>query len=160
MLDVKHPVTYGAVDLQDYYTEHKRQQAEGCRRRGRDPARGRALREAHRPLLRQLRDAPARGREVGILSLSSRPERCARSSTSCRDEGIKVGGLKLRVFRPFPAAELAAALGHLKVLAVLDRADSFARSAARSSTRCARRSTTAPQRPRVVNSSTGSAGAT
>ena len=42
-----------------------------------------------------------------------------------REEGVKVGMLKLRVFRPFPAARAAAALGHLKVLAVLDRSDSF-----------------------------------
>ncbi|HWR98871.1 MAG TPA: pyruvate ferredoxin oxidoreductase, partial [Candidatus Methanoperedens sp.] len=40
MLDLKHPTTYGAVDLQDYYTEHKRQQAEGMA-----AARGVILRE-------------------------------------------------------------------------------------------------------------------
>jgi 2-oxoacid:acceptor oxidoreductase gamma subunit (pyruvate/2-ketoisovalerate family) len=45
MLDVKNPVTYGAVDLQDYYTEHKRQQAAGCRGPARSGARPR-LREA------------------------------------------------------------------------------------------------------------------
>lgn len=33
--------------------------------------------------------------------------------------------LKLRVFRPFPDEELAAALGHLKALAILDKAESF-----------------------------------
>ena len=42
-----------------------------------------------------------------------------------RAQGHKVGLLKLRVFRPFPDEELAAALGHLKALAILDKAESF-----------------------------------
>ncbi len=42
-----------------------------------------------------------------------------------RDEGLKVGLLKPRVFRPFPAEELADALSHLKAVAVMDRAISF-----------------------------------
>ena len=33
--------------------------------------------------------------------------------------------LKLRVFRPFPATELAEALKHLKAIAVMDRSDSL-----------------------------------
>jgi pyruvate ferredoxin oxidoreductase alpha subunit len=33
--------------------------------------------------------------------------------------------LKLRVFRPFPAEEIAAALANVKAVAVMDRADSF-----------------------------------
>ena len=42
-----------------------------------------------------------------------------------RKKGVKVGLLKLRVFRPFPADELAAALRGLKAVAVLDRSISF-----------------------------------
>jgi pyruvate ferredoxin oxidoreductase alpha subunit len=42
-----------------------------------------------------------------------------------RDEGLKVGLLKPRVFRPFPGLELARALGHLKAVAVMDRSASF-----------------------------------
>ena len=42
-----------------------------------------------------------------------------------RAEGVKAGLLKLRVFRPFPLEELAESLKNLKVLAVLDRSDSF-----------------------------------
>jgi pyruvate ferredoxin oxidoreductase alpha subunit len=38
-----------------------------------------------------------------------------------RDEGHKVGLLKLRVFRPFPEEEVAAALGNAKKALVLDR---------------------------------------
>jgi pyruvate ferredoxin oxidoreductase alpha subunit len=44
---------------------------------------------------------------------------------SLRAQGHKVGLLKPRVFRPFPAEELVDALKHLKALAVLDRSISF-----------------------------------
>jgi len=42
-----------------------------------------------------------------------------------RAEGKKVGLLKPRVFRPFPAKELADALSHIKVVGVMDRSISF-----------------------------------
>jgi pyruvate ferredoxin oxidoreductase alpha subunit len=38
---------------------------------------------------------------------------------------VKAGVLKVRVFRPFPATELAAALRGVKAIAVLDRAESL-----------------------------------
>ena len=40
-----------------------------------------------------------------------------------REQGIKAGLLKLRVFRPFPAEEIAKAISHVKAVAVLDKAD-------------------------------------
>ncbi|MGD2105423.1 MAG: pyruvate ferredoxin oxidoreductase, partial [Anaerolineae bacterium] len=42
-----------------------------------------------------------------------------------RDEGLKVGMLKIRLFRPFPAEEMAQALSHLEAVAVMDRSVSF-----------------------------------
>ena len=42
-----------------------------------------------------------------------------------RSEGKKVGVLKLRVYRPFPAEEIAAALKNVKAIAAMDRAESF-----------------------------------
>ncbi|MDE5966589.1 MAG: pyruvate ferredoxin oxidoreductase [Lachnospiraceae bacterium] len=42
-----------------------------------------------------------------------------------RDAGKKVGILKVRVFRPFPAKELALALQNAKAIAIMDRAESF-----------------------------------
>ena len=46
-------------------------------------------------------------------------------SDKLRENGIKAGLLKIRVFRPFPAEEIANALSHLKAVAVLDKADSL-----------------------------------
>ena len=42
-----------------------------------------------------------------------------------REQGVKAGLLKVRMFRPFPAEEIAEALSHLKAVAVLDKADSL-----------------------------------
>jgi pyruvate ferredoxin oxidoreductase alpha subunit len=42
-----------------------------------------------------------------------------------RDEGIKAGSLKIRVFRPFPIEEVFAVLSKAKKVAVIDRNISF-----------------------------------
>jgi pyruvate ferredoxin oxidoreductase alpha subunit len=42
-----------------------------------------------------------------------------------RKQGVKAGMIRVRAFRPFPAAEFAKALGGCKVVGVLDRSDSF-----------------------------------
>lgn len=42
-----------------------------------------------------------------------------------REEGVKAGILKLRVFRPFPDEEIAEALKNCKVVAIMDRCESF-----------------------------------
>ena len=42
-----------------------------------------------------------------------------------RKQGIKAGLVKIRMFRPFPAEEIADALKNAKAIAVLDKADSL-----------------------------------
>ncbi|MCR4740736.1 MAG: pyruvate ferredoxin oxidoreductase [Lachnospiraceae bacterium] len=42
-----------------------------------------------------------------------------------REKGIKAGVLKLRVFRPFPAEEIAKALSGAKAVAIMDRTESY-----------------------------------
>ena len=42
-----------------------------------------------------------------------------------RNQGKKVGVLKLRVFRPFPAEEIAEALKGCKAVAIMDRCESY-----------------------------------
>jgi len=42
-----------------------------------------------------------------------------------RDKGIKAGVLKLRVFRPFPAEEIAEAIKGAKAVAIMDRTESY-----------------------------------
>jgi pyruvate ferredoxin oxidoreductase alpha subunit len=126
MLDVDHPVTYGPADLPNYYTEHKRQQVE-------------AMKHARQVILdvgaeyEKLRGKPftyfetyrMEDAEIAILTLSSSAGTTREVVDEFRSRGVKVGVVKLRVFRPFPAAELVELLKGLKALAVFDRSDSF-----------------------------------
>ena len=63
--------------------------------------------------------------EVAIVCMNSTAGTTKFVVDNLRENGIKAGLLKLRVFRPFPAEEIANALGHLKAVAILDKADSL-----------------------------------
>jgi len=126
LLDVDNPVTYGPLDLQDYYFEHKRQQAE-------------AMRNAQEVIVRVGKEyGKLTGREYGlfeeyktkdadyiVICMGSTAGTAKDAVDRLREKGKKCGLLKLRVFRPFPAEELAKAVHQAKVIAVMDRADSF-----------------------------------
>jgi pyruvate ferredoxin oxidoreductase alpha subunit len=126
LLDTEHPVTYGPVDLQDYYTEHKRQQVEAMKNAKEvvlEIAKEfKALAGREYSYFREYRLGDA---EIAILVLGSAGGTIQAVVDKLRADGIKAGLLKLRVFRPFPFEELIESLKKLKVLAVLDRSDSF-----------------------------------
>ncbi len=122
ILDTKNVVTYGAIDFQDYYFEHKRQQLEGLHKSaeiiksvgeefGRTFGREYGFFEGYK-----LDDA-----EYAIVAMNSAAGTIKTVIDDLREEGVKAGLLKLRVFRPFPAAEIAEALKTMKVVAILDR---------------------------------------
>ncbi len=126
LLDLKNPITVGPLDLQDYYFEHKRQQAEG-------------MMNAQKVVERVAKDFKSRfGREYGIMEgyklddadfaivgLGSTMGTLKKVIDEARISGIKAGLLKLRLFRPFPIKDLRKALKGMKAIAILDRADSF-----------------------------------
>ena len=61
--------------------------------------------------------------EVAILVLGPTAGPAKEVVDKLRAEGKKVGLLKLRVYRPFPAEQLAKALSKVKALGVMDRAE-------------------------------------
>ena len=63
--------------------------------------------------------------EIAIVCMNSTAGTTKYVVDSLREKGIKAGLLKIRVFRPFPAEEIAKALTHVKAVAVLDKADSL-----------------------------------
>ncbi len=63
--------------------------------------------------------------EVAIVVIGSSAGNVRHVAKQMRAEGVKAGLVKVRCFRPFPAAELAAALSGMKAVAVLDRSESF-----------------------------------
>jgi pyruvate ferredoxin oxidoreductase alpha subunit len=126
LLDWRNPVTYGPLDFYDYYFEHKRQQVEAMeavkqviidvgKAFGDKFGRTYGLFETYK-----LEDA-----DVGVVVLSSTAGTAKTAVDNLREQGHKVGLLKPRVFRPFPAEELVDALKHLKAIAVMDRSISF-----------------------------------
>ena len=63
--------------------------------------------------------------EIAIVCMNSTAGTTKFVVDNLRAKGIKAGLLKIRVFRPFPAEEIAKALEGLKAVAVLDKADSL-----------------------------------
>jgi len=63
--------------------------------------------------------------EYVIVAIGSTAGNARHVARELRAEGIKAGVLKVRVFRPFPFAEIADALLGAKAVAVLDRSESF-----------------------------------
>ena len=126
LLNHKEPIAIGPLDLQAYLFEHKRQQAE-------------AMRNAKKVILDVAADfEKLTGRkygyfeeyklddaEIAVVCMNSTAGTAKFTADKLREKGIKAGVLKLRVFRPFPAEEIARALSHLKAVAVLDKADSL-----------------------------------
>lgn len=60
-----------------------------------------------------------------MLLIGSAAGTAKQAVDELREEGKKVGVLKLRVFRPFPAEEIVEALKNCKAAAILDRCESY-----------------------------------
>ncbi len=126
LLNRKEPIAIGPLDLQSYLFEHKYQQAEAMRAAKKviadvsadfEKLTGRkySFFEEYR-----LDDA-----EIAIVCMNSTAGTTKVVVDELREQGIKAGLLKVRVFRPFPAEEIAKALSHVKAVAVLDKSDSL-----------------------------------
>jgi pyruvate ferredoxin oxidoreductase alpha subunit len=63
--------------------------------------------------------------EYVIVAIGSTAGNARHVARELRANGVKAGVLKIRVFRPFPSAEIADALKNAKAVAVLDRSESF-----------------------------------
>ena len=126
MLNKENPIAIGPLDLQAYLFEHKAQQAE-------------AMKNAKKVILDVAKDfEEMTGRkysffeeykledaEIAIVCMNSTAGTTKYVVDSLREKGIKAGLIKIRVFRPFPAEEIAKALEKVKAVAVLDKADSL-----------------------------------
>ena len=126
LLNRDEPIAIGPLDLQAYLFEHKAQQAEAMIK-AKDVIKkvsedfekwtGRKYEFFEKY---KLDDA-----EIAIVCMNSTAGTTKAVVNKLREKGIKAGLLKVRMFRPFPAEEIAEALSHLKAVAVLDKADSL-----------------------------------
>ncbi len=125
LLDVSHPVTYGPLALFDYAFELRRQQAEGMFHAPRVmeevAAEYAELSGRRYGLVEEYRLA---GAEMVVIALSSAASTMEVVVDELRAQGVPVGLLRIRSYRPFPRPQILAALKEAKAVCVLDRADS------------------------------------
>ena len=63
--------------------------------------------------------------EIAMVIIGSSAGTAKMSVDKLREKGIKAGLIKIRVFRPFPAEEIAAELKNCKAVAVMDKSEGF-----------------------------------
>ncbi len=126
LLGRKNPMAVGAYATPAYYMECKRQQAQAMidakeviknvsKEFGQLTGRNYDLIEKY-----MMDDA-----DEAIIIIGSSAGTAKETITELRKQGKKVGLIKIRSFRPFPAAEIAEALKNVKSFAAMDKDDSF-----------------------------------
>ena len=122
MLDLEHPVTYGAQTEGEWHYEHKMRH-------------NHAIVESQQVIIEAFADfAKLTGRSYKaietyktedadeiIIAIGSVLGTTQMVVDNLRKAGRKVGVVGIRIWRPFPKAELAAAIKNAKTIAVLDR---------------------------------------
>lgn len=118
------PITLGALDLQDYYFEHKRQSAEGMFNAMKViPEVGKEFAKRFGREYGFFEEYKLADADAAVVVMGSTAGTAKDVVDTMRAEGKKVGLLKLRVYRPFPAELLAKALSGVKSIGIMDRAD-------------------------------------
>ncbi|MCD8232435.1 MAG: pyruvate ferredoxin oxidoreductase [Clostridiales bacterium] len=126
MLNPGKPVSVGPYSITNYVMEGRKNQLI-------------ALENAKQVILDVAKEyGQISGREYGLfeeyrtedadyimLMIGSAAGTAKQAADELREEGKKVGVLKLRVFRPFPAEEIAQALKNCKAVAIMDRCESY-----------------------------------
>ena len=126
LLNPDNPMAVGPYAVTNYYMEARRSMAQGMVN----------ARKVILDIAREYESISGRGYEYFeqyqtkdadyvIVVMGSAAGAAKDACDKLRAQGKKVGVLKIRVFRPFPAKELAEALKNVKALAAMDRAESF-----------------------------------
>lgn len=126
LLNRDEPIAVGAYATPVYYIESKRQQAQAMmdaktviREVGAEF--GKMTGRYYGMIEEYMMDDA----EEAIVIIGSSAGTAKEAIQDLRAKGKKAGLIKIRSFRPFPAEDIALALKHTKVFAVMDKADSF-----------------------------------
>jgi len=126
LLDPEHPITFGPIDFSDFYFEHKRDQVTGIDKSIEViPEVGREFGELFGREYGLIEPYKLDDAEAAVVALGSTAGTVKSVVDSLREDGLKVGLLKIRSFRPFPSALIADVLKDIKAVAVMDRSISF-----------------------------------
>ncbi len=126
LLNKQETMAVGPYAVSSYYMEAKKQHAN-------------AMAEVKQVALDVAKEfAKISGREYGLFEeyrlddadfalviIGSAAGTAKDAVDALREKGVKAGLLKIRLFRPFPAEEIAQALAHVKAVAIMDRAESL-----------------------------------
>ncbi|UJG40696.1 MAG: pyruvate ferredoxin oxidoreductase [Candidatus Heimdallarchaeum aukensis] len=118
--------TFGSLVLQDYYMEIKRQQED-------------AMQEAYKvtkEVMSEYSELTGRNYEIiekykledadyAFVSYGATAGNAKAVVDNLREKGEKVGSLKIRMYRPFPAPDIYDALKGIKAVSILDRSATF-----------------------------------
>ena len=126
LLNPECPMAVGPYSVTDFYMEAKRNQAEGmahveqvvldvAKEFEEMSGRSYGLFESY-----QMEDA-----ERAVVIIGSAAGTTKDAVDRLRANGEKVGLIKIRLYRPFPAEEIADALKNVKAVAIMDRAESY-----------------------------------
>ncbi|MFH2105613.1 MAG: pyruvate ferredoxin oxidoreductase [Parcubacteria group bacterium] len=130
LLNFSEPMTYGPVALPDTYFEVKRQQIEAIRTAKQKYLEvGSELSKITGNKYPYFEEYKLEDAEVALVTSSSTAGTIKEIVDGLRAQGKKVGLLKIKLFRPFPYEEIAAALAHIKTIGVLDRSPDFGAAA-------------------------------
>ncbi len=126
LLNNRETMAVGPYAVSNYYMEAKKQHAQ-------------AMTDTKQVVLDVAKEfAKISGREYGLFEeyrlddadyalviIGSAAGTAKDAVDALREKGVKAGLLKIRLFRPFPAEEIAQALSHVKAVAIMDRAESL-----------------------------------
>ncbi len=126
LLNPEEKFAVGPYAVSDYYMESRKAQAH-------------AMENAKQVILDVAKDfEKISGRKYGLIEeykmedaeyamviIGSAAGTAKEAIDQMREEGQKVGLVKIRSFRPFPGAEIAASLKKCKAVAIMDRSESF-----------------------------------
>ena len=154
-----HPLAIGPYDTQPFCMEHKIMLAE-------------AMKGAKKQILAVAEDFKKTfGREYGlfeeyrmddaevaIVLMGSTAGTAKVCVDMLREQGVKAGFIKLRVFRPFPGEELAQALSHVKAAAIMDKSEGFSSQGGPIFAETRSACYDLPERPALINIVYGLAG--
>ncbi len=123
MLDFDHPVTHGVQTEEDWHFEHKARQHNDLMTKVM-PKIQTAFDDFEKLTGRKyniVESYDMDDADVTVICMGTSVETAREVAKEMRAKGIKAGVVGIRVIRPFPFAEIKAALKGVKAIAVLDR---------------------------------------
>jgi len=159
VLDPNRPVTMGDFAMPDIFTEIKKSQEVALRRAR--PVIDRAWQEFGDITGRRysaVETYRAEDARVIMVAMGAMGETAMAAVDELRAQGLPVGLVKLRLWRPFPSEDLLRLAGHAEKLIVLDRAISFGAVSNPVVTELAALFYSQERRPRIFNWVIGLAG--